>query len=471
MNQNASSINATSYSSVGCTANSVRLAAFFCDYVMNVMAHDPAYAKAYAVMQSVGGLQIYTTLSMKDQLAAERAVNYVLPHNSYYNPNHDVDAEVLIQPGTGYVRALAINRVYGFHPALGQSSVDYAVNANFNGSNGVQTGSSSKLFTLLTALKQGLPFGFNMKYASPATISPYYNCQGDPTGPFSVGNAEGPGRGVATLYNGTTASINVFFAELEQKVGLCAVVKTAASLGVTRADGVSLLKKDPNLPAGNNYSADNIPSFTLGAVYVSPMSMANAYSTVAARGMYCKPTAITKITDTKGRDLPVGSADCHRVLSKAVADAASYVLQGVLGGGGTAGNRGIGIPAAAKTGTANGGYYAAFGGYTPRLAGYVSVFNPFYPTGRNAMINCPGATYRELNTSYPLCPGQMYGDNAPGATWQMTFLALHLPAVPFAAVSPYSSFFSMGTGISSPKPPPKKHSGGGGGGGGGGHGH
>ena len=81
-----------------------------------------------------------------------------------------------------------------------------------------------------------------------------------------------------------------------------------------------------------------------------------------------------------------------------MADAANYVLQGVLGGGGTAFNRGIGIPAAAKTGTANGGYYAAFAGYTPRLAGYVSVFNPFSPTGSGAMIY-PRADYREVDGS------------------------------------------------------------------------
>jgi len=40
----------------------------------------------------------------------------------------------------------------------GQTEVDYAVNRQYGGADGVQTGSSSKLFTLLTALKQGVPF-------------------------------------------------------------------------------------------------------------------------------------------------------------------------------------------------------------------------------------------------------------------------------------------------------------------------
>ena len=83
-----------------------------------------------------------------------------------------------------------------------------------------------------------------------------------------------------------------------------------------------------------------------------------------------------------GKQLPVKHADCYRDMSKGVADAASYILQNVLVSPGTASNRGLpGRHAAAKTGTANGGFYAAFAGYTPTLAGYVSVFNPTNPTG------------------------------------------------------------------------------------------
>ncbi len=149
---------------------------------------------------------------------------------------------------------------------------------------------------------------------------------------------------------------------------------------MTRANGGSLLRGVGNRHRANyQYPADDIPSFTLGSVYVSPMSMAAAYATVAAEGRYCTPIAISKIVTSTGRQLPVQSADCHRAFSRQVAYAANYILQAVLVSG-TAGNRGIGIPAAAKTGTANSGYYAAFAGWTPRLAGYVSVFNPIDPT-------------------------------------------------------------------------------------------
>ena len=109
------------------------------------------------------------------------------------------------------------------------------------------------------------------------------------------------------------------------------------------------------------------------------MSMAAAYASVAARGWYCEPKALARIVTSSGQQVKLLPNSCHRDMSKAVADAANYILQGVLVSG-TAAGRGIGRPAAGKTGTANGGFYAAFAGYTPTLAGYVSVFNPTNPT-------------------------------------------------------------------------------------------
>ncbi|HMH90505.1 MAG TPA: penicillin-binding transpeptidase domain-containing protein, partial [Streptosporangiaceae bacterium] len=431
----------------GCNTSTAAHKAFFCDYVIHVLANDSAYKPVYKALNTTGGLKIYTTLNPVDQAAAQHAVDFVQPPaGGTYNPQRNADSEVLMTPGTGAVRAIAVNRRYGSGP--GEDTLDYAVNSTYGGGAGVQTGSSSKLFTLITALKQDVPFGFNLSIVSPSTIGGYVDCHGQSAGLFPVHNAEGAGKGIFTLYNGTTQSINVFYAELEQKVGLCNVVKTAVAMGVTRADGKSLLVRD-----NGQLPADDISSFTLGAVNVSPMSMAGAYATVAARGVYCKPVAIQSIVGIGGKKYPVESAGCHRVFSTAVADAANQILQGVLTSG-TAAGRGIGRPAAGKTGTANGGFYAAFGGYTPTLAGYVSVFNPLNPTTTGAMIG-PGACYREVSGGLD-CPPQMFGDNAPGATWQMTFEHAALgPPVPFVAVPGDSIYFSLGSGVSSPKPPKK----------------
>jgi len=233
-------------------------------------------------------------------------------------------------------------------------------------------------------------------------------------------------------------------------------------MGLHRADGSSLLRTKRGEPA-----ADGLASFTLGSVNVSPMSMAAAYATVAGRGVYCRPIAITRITDTHGNNLPVQAAGCHRVMSKGVADAANYVLRGVLASG-TAAGRGQPLgsrEAAAKTGTANGGFYAAFAGYTPTLVGYVSVFNPLNPTSTGAMLGYR-SSYREYPGGYLSVPGQMFGDNAPGATWEYSFVRASLGRqIPF--VAPPSYYFRDGSGSAPIAPPKKKKKPGGGGGNGG----
>jgi membrane peptidoglycan carboxypeptidase len=464
----------------GCEASSVGTAGFFCQYVEEVFLHDSAYGKTpmdRAKLLSTGGLEIYTTLNERDQEAATDAVNYVVPARSgFYNPGHNADAEAMVKPGTGQIEAIAEDRPYGTN--YGQTEIDYAVNTEYGGSSGVQTGSSSKLFTLITALNQGIPFGYTQTVPGSTTLTGYTNCQGAPAGyvngipgAYNVSNAEGPGKSTDSLYTGTTNSINVFYAELEKKVGLCNVVHTAVDLGMTRADGTSLLSAD-----GGQAAADNYPSFTLGSVNVAPLSMAAAYATVAARGRYCSPVAINKIVTASGGTMAVPSANCHQAISSDVADAVNYILQGVLTTG-TAGQIGglAGREAAGKTGTSNvanndGTPYAAFAGYTPNLVGYISVFNPVSPTVDT--MGGQSSCYR-LESGLLSCPGEMFGADAPGSTWHMSFDHADLgPVTYFVPVPADSPFNSQGNGqvVIQPKAPTKPKGGGGNGGGGGGGG-
>ncbi|HUB42221.1 MAG TPA: transglycosylase domain-containing protein [Streptosporangiaceae bacterium] len=435
----------------GCPSATPASAAWFCDYVIAELRTNPAYSLAWHKLNTTGGLRIYTTLNPQDQTAAQRAVNFMLPPPpSAYNPGQNAAAEVLIRPGTGAVEAIAVDRPYG--SGRGQDSVDYAVDTPQDGGLGVQTGSSSKLFTLITALKRGTPFGFSLAVSSPAVVRRYSNCNGKPTGSFPVANAEGAGHGTYSLYTGTTESINVFYAKLEQRVGLCNVVRTAVSMGVHRADGASLLRPagKPGTP-GYQPPADDVPSFTLGSVDVSPMTMAAAYASVAAGGIYCRPVAIARITATgqgQARQLPVASPGCHRVFSAAVAAAATYILRGVLTSGTAKGDsvtrKGGSVPQAGKTGTANSFEFAAFGGYTPKLAGFVSEFNPTGPVshpmvGKASCYRAPGGGKD--------CPGSVFGANA-GQIWQLTFESADLGRTlgSFRPVPRSSAYFRAGTG-------------------------
>jgi membrane peptidoglycan carboxypeptidase len=433
----------------GCSSAVARDSAWFCDYVIAELRTNPAYGSAWKQLNTVGGLKIHTTMNGEDQDAAQNAVSFMLPQPpSGYNPGSNAAAEVLIQPGTGHVEAIADDRKYG--AGSGQDSIDYAVDTPQDGGIGVQTGSSSKLFTLITALKHDYAFGFSLSVTSPSVVGPFYDCQGQQDGPFPVSNAEGAGHGSYTLYTGTTQSINVFFAKLEQRVGLCSVVKTAVSMGMHRADGGSLLKPvgKPGTP-GYQLPADQLPSFTLGSVAVSPMSMAAAYASVAANGIFCKPIAIESIR-SGGTSLPVASADCHRVFSAAVAEAATYILRGVLTTGTAKGDGvtrdGVVVPQAGKTGTANSFDFAAFGGYTPKLAGYVSMFNPAGPI--NHPMTGYASCYRDSGGGEE-CPGSVFGSNA-GQIWQMTFDSADLGSNynfgSFISPPGYSGFYREGTG-------------------------
>jgi membrane peptidoglycan carboxypeptidase len=432
----------------GCTSPEAAPSAFFCDYVEHVLQLD--YPSVWKAINDSGDLAIYTTLNAQDQAAAEDAVNAVEPPYSSANPGNNADSEVLLQPGTGAVRALAVNRTYGFDN--GDDSIDYAVNSQYGGDPyGVQTGSSSKIFTIVTALEQGDPFGHTISIQNPETIGPFYSCQGVYVPPTKFNNAEAAFKGSETYQfaEATIESVNTYFVNLEKQVGLCNVVKTAAAMGMTRADGTSLLQPDKNL---NLPPADQVSSFTLGAVGVSPMDMAAAYATVASGGVYCSPQPIEKIeVMSSGKQYPVQSAGCHQAIPAGVAAAANYMFQRVLYSPGTAAGRAIpGYDGAAKTGTANGGYYAAFAGWTTQLAGYVSVFNPQDPTGSGAMVGSNSCYADDPLYGYSeVCPGQMFGDNAPGATWELTFLHADLGTnVSFPAAP--GSYFSLGSGFGAP---------------------
>jgi membrane peptidoglycan carboxypeptidase len=113
-----------------------------------------------------------------------------------------------------------------------------------------------------------------------------------------------------------------------------------------------------------------IPSFTLGSVEVSPLSMAEAYATFAARGIHCRPIIVDSIDSRDGHTFEPPSAGCKRVLSKKVADGMNKLLANVMTNGtgkkaATSDRR----PQAGKTGTISSNEAVWFAGYTPEIAG------------------------------------------------------------------------------------------------------
>ncbi|TDD32706.1 penicillin-binding protein [Nonomuraea terrae] len=335
---------------------------FYCLYVQRELLSNPAFGNTEAERRNRlarGGLTIRTSLDPIAQRAAERAIKrHVSPEDT------EVAAEAMVEPRTGRIRAMAASKGFGRNPGDRKNgpktTFNLVADVAHGGGQGFQAGSTFKVFTLATALKQGWRFGDG--FMTPGSLVPsqgYRDCDGKPVNdPNSrILNASGEGEGGPhSLETGTWKSVNIFYMMLERKVGLCNVVRTAKALGITRADGKPLRE---------------VPTFTLGINEMDPVTVAASFAAFAARGMYCRPLAIVEIVGREGRRTHVPPA-CERAIERPVADAVNHVLEGVFDQG-TMKGQGLGRPAAGKTGTNNGYTSAWFAGYTPVLAAAVSV--------------------------------------------------------------------------------------------------
>jgi membrane peptidoglycan carboxypeptidase len=392
---------------------------YFCDYVLNVIKQSTVFGKTRAARINVlerGGLTIQTTLDPTMQRAADNAVHkYVFPRER----SGVAAAEALIEPGTGKVKAISVSPPYGSNPKLHQNNVDYAVDAPLGGGqNRFPMGSTFKLFVLATALKEGLPLSTTI-YAPPRiTIRGFTNCAGNPVGIYpDLHNAGDSESGRFNLVSGTWRSVNTFYAQLEQRVGLCKSVRMAQALGVRQGNGTPV--------------PDYIPSFVLGETGAgfSALDTANAYATMAAHGLYCAPMAITRVSDRSGHSIWSPSPDCDQAVDPGLADTVTTILNGVLTQpGATAVDVGEpGRPAAAKTGTADDNAASDFAGYVPQLAGAVWVGNPLRPHNSLNGLSIGGQRYRSV-----------YGATIAGPIWRDTFEAAlkGVPVLPLPKPDP-----------------------------------
>ena len=162
----------------------------------------------------------------------------------------------------------------------GETFLNYVVDSKYGDSNGFQAGSTFKLFVLAAALEQGLPTSTSFK--SPGEMSIPSNTFPDCDGMYASTevhdwhNSTKSGR--FEHVQGTQLSVNTYFAQLERKTGLCEPYALAKAMGVDLT----------------NPGSERVPTFTLGVADVSPLEMAGAYATVAARGKYCEARPVTR---------------------------------------------------------------------------------------------------------------------------------------------------------------------------------
>ncbi|MEV6979067.1 transglycosylase domain-containing protein [Kitasatospora sp. NPDC093806] len=372
---------------------------FFCDYVKHVIKQDPVFGKTAAERKKLwdmGGLSIHTTLDPVKQAAALKAVTAKVAVTDQVSA-----AITMVEPGTGRILAMAQTRPYGIEPAKNQTVVNYNVDAAMGGGNGFQPGSNFKPIVAAAALEAGLQP--TQSYASPnkmdwPTMSTcdgtWKNLEKGKKG-GAIPNESSGEVGPYELKEAMALSVNTYFVQMEQEIGLCAVKQMANKLGVAgKASGKPL---------------QELPALGLGTQEVSPLVMANVYATFANRGTYCTPVAISRITTVDGKDVPVTPSKCDRVLSENTADVLNTVLLGVTEKGGTARDLGLDDDRqiAGKTGTSDEKKSAWFSGYTANLATSVWLGGP---AGGVPMKNIRiGGKYFE----------EVFGATGPGPIWQM----------------------------------------------------
>lgn len=372
---------------------------FFCDIFKNWWRSQEAFGKTPAEREENlrrGGYTIITSLDPKLQRIAMNEVT-----NKEHIGSSYALGVVAIEPGTGAIKAAAVNRRYSLDQSHNGPHSEWAVrdsvrsnypntvNPLLGGGDlpGYQAGSTFKIFTLVAALDLGLPL--NTKLMAPYQLRSIYltgpsdpsHCAGDHWCPH---NASKSMTGVQTLWSGFGKSVNTFFVRLEQLIGAQRAVRMAERLGLTWHTEIDRRMASPE-------RANGWGSFTLGVADTTPLEMANAYATLAADGKYCQPWPVRSIASANGENLAeLAKPKCHQAIRPQVARAAVDAARCVTGYGAAMGGcggwstapgvyRSVGRPVAGKTGTTDDTRSAWFVGITPGLAAASFIADPDNP--------------------------------------------------------------------------------------------
>jgi penicillin-binding protein 1A len=324
---------------------------YFVDYFKRWFLSNPAFGKTYDDRYRLlftGGLRITTTLDPTVQAASENAVHQILHY-----PGDPDAALTVVDPRTGFVRAMVGGKDKEYWANTGAGRVNLATDA---GGSGRQTGSAFKAFALVAALEHG--YSPDSTFTAPASIT--LPLPGG--GTWQVTNADGQGYGTLSLRTATEDSVNTVYAQLIQQLGPDTVVRTAETMGMRCCTDVG----EPTQPLLA------VDSAVLGSNEANTLEMASAYGTLATGGKRVDPVPVESVVGPDGSILWQADPKPQQVVEPQVAAAADDILQDVvLYGTGTAAN--IGRPQIGKTGTDDNHDNAWFVGAVPQLSAAVWV--------------------------------------------------------------------------------------------------
>ncbi len=336
------------------------------------------------------GLQIYTTLDVDLQRAAQASVtkglaaleknHRRLAANAKQEPLQG--ALIVIEPRTGAVKAFVGGRDYRL------SQFNRVTQAHR------QPGSLFKPFVYLAAFaRRDLE-----KPVTPATIleDTPITVTWDKAGEdeqWSPHDYDGDYRGAMSARKALELSINIPTVRAALAAGLPAVLATARAAGVG-----SRLRP--------------YPSVALGAFEVSPMEIASAYAVFANGGVRVDPISIVGVQTSDGRVLDRKETPLKPVLPADAVFLVDSLMRGAVDRGTASGARAGGVRGvlAGKTGTTNDYRDAWFVGFSPRFLAAVWVGyddnRPVRLTGTQAAV----PIFADFSRSVP---AQYFAENFP----------------------------------------------------------
>lgn len=319
------------------------------------------------------GLTINTTLDLRMQKAAEKAMNegldaWLIPLLG--NLKNETNAKGILQPQSGVI--LLDVKTGGIRAMIGGR--DY-LNDQHNRTVQLlkqQPGSAIKPLTVYgPALERGASAATIIDdvpiFDNPATNSPY---------PI---NYDGTYKGLVTLRYAWQQSLNVPAWKIAKENTVERMLEFAKRLGIT-----TLVESPINGADDRNLAALAIGGVTKGVI---PLEMARAYGAIANKGVLNNDFAVVNIKDSQGRTLYEYRPQSTVVLSEEVAYMMTDIMQDVVNYGTAHFVRSLGGyqgPAAGKTGTTNYNREAWFVGYTPELAAAVYIGHDDNTTGKLA---------------------------------------------------------------------------------------
>ncbi|MFC4333774.1 transglycosylase domain-containing protein [Salininema proteolyticum] len=366
---------------------------FFCDYVRLWFRQQEAFGDTPDERERnlrQGGYTVITSLNLDTHESAQKH----LTKRKGYNSQRAFGA-VVMEPGTGRIKALGINRKYAYDRSengphsnpysSGNGNYPNTVNPLLGGgsSRGYQAGSTFKIFTLLAALDSGYDLGYTI--GSPHQVATSFASAPGPAtcgGVWCPSNANPEMAGSRNMWSGFGMSVNTYFAQLIDRVGADKTVEMAERMGLTWHTEVDEFYASEERRAGWG-------PFTLGVSDAQPIELTNVYNTVNGKGQLCEPLPVQRIIDSRGQDVEAASPKCHQAIDEDVALAASDAGRCVTetqrsgvgcGSWGTAREVGdiVKRPVSGKTGTTDSNRASWFIGGTPQVTVGTFIADPDY---------------------------------------------------------------------------------------------